>query len=138
MATELELAWAGGFLDGEGCFSAGYSATRRIWWHSISAAQNDRAPLDLLQEIFGAGSVHRRTDRASAWHVGGARQIKQVIPLVRPYLRVKGSAADALLALVEHRVSGGQRIGAAGHDERLELLAALKATRGPVLHRIKT
>jgi hypothetical protein len=57
------LAWAAGFLEGEGCF------TRRHC--RVVAVQVNQRPLKLLQEWFG-GSVYERHDhrptRSICWH----------------------------------------------------------------------
>jgi len=67
-----DLAWAAGFLEGEGSFS-GRSR--------VSASQVQREPLDRLASLFG-GTVRERKDRTSRpwhqqqlhqWDVSGAR-----------------------------------------------------------------
>jgi len=55
MLTIRDLAWAAGFLEGEGDFSLGNHA-------HIRASQVEREPLDRLQRIFG-GSVKPRKHR---------------------------------------------------------------------------
>lgn len=138
MLTEAQLAWAAGFIDGEGCFYAGLP-TKGSWRTSLSVSQNDARPLLELREMFQAGSIHRQTARASQWFVAGSRQLARVIPLIRPYLRVKGEQADALLAIVfDAHENVGRAIGPEGHARRLEMVKALKATRGPVVHHVKT
>ena len=55
-----DLAWAAGFLEGEGSFSKGSNR--------VSASQCQREPLDRLAEMFG-GTVRERKDRTERpWH----------------------------------------------------------------------
>jgi len=50
-----ELAWAAGFLDGEGCF---YLSHRRNWNQiQFRISQADRRPLDRFAAIMGFGAV---------------------------------------------------------------------------------
>lgn len=60
METELLLAWAAGFIDGEGCISVTESTKagdrNRQFQSVITASQVNRLPLDKLQELLG-GSV---------------------------------------------------------------------------------
>lgn len=72
--TTKELAWAAGFLEGEGCFSV------RGDYHiaCISASQVNPEPLQTLHSIFGGslnerfGSHERQSDYWH-WGVSGAR-----------------------------------------------------------------
>ena len=73
MISALDLGWAAGFLEGEGCFH----------WHTtptITAGQVDLDPLERLQNLFG-GKIHvrRRAGKGLSkqdlfdWRVTGAR-----------------------------------------------------------------
>ena len=65
--SDLDLAWAAGFLEGEGCFTyCGHS-------QQVIVTQNEKDPLFRLQEMFG-GSVRPRTDKnTNRWYVAGSR-----------------------------------------------------------------
>lgn len=52
--STLEIAWAAGFIEGEGSF--GYPSPK------VTAAQVQREPIDRLQRIFG-GKISQRTTR---------------------------------------------------------------------------
>jgi hypothetical protein len=52
-----ELAWAAGFLDGEGSFGVYRKAGRRNLIY-LQASQCDRRVLDRLQQALGAGKVY--------------------------------------------------------------------------------
>ena len=59
MSEEIELAWAAGFLDGEGNFRSGHGIQRGKYlrvYLNFSACQVPREPLDRLAAVLG-GSV---------------------------------------------------------------------------------
>jgi len=58
MIGRERLAWAAGFIDGEGCIGV-YSvgANRTSYALKLAVEQTDRRPLDMLAEILGVGRV---------------------------------------------------------------------------------
>lgn len=67
--TPVDIAWAAGFLEGEGSFSAKRRATGV--YGSVTAPQVNREPLERLLAMFG-GSIHQRSDGSiSTWFAGG-------------------------------------------------------------------
>lgn len=106
LSREIDLAWAAGFLDGEGCFRAGSRGkTEHIRPEIIAYQATNRAPIDRLQTILG-GRVYvvpakTVTGRQQyRWHLEGACNLVEVIPLLLPHLSVKQEQALALLKLV--------------------------------------
>lgn len=85
-----EVAWAAGFLEGDGSF--GFTQTRPTQrpYLRIRVDQVEPSPLVRLQAIFG-GSTHisgRRTSAGNAvhrWQVAGARA-ENVARMLYPYL----------------------------------------------------
>lgn len=61
MASEFELAWTVGFLEGEGCFS-------NMVHHSacVTATQKQKEPLERLQRYFD-GSLNLYTQPAGSY-----------------------------------------------------------------------
>ena len=61
MITPMDVAWAAGFLEGEGCFFAGTkgksTAPTRVM--GVQAAQVQKWPLEILSRLFG-GNVKDR------------------------------------------------------------------------------
>lgn len=104
MNEDLLIAWAAGFLDGEGHF--GVSITRRRIQVSVQASQTSPEPLVRLQETFG-GSV--RSVRPSAgvrsevwtWGAWGATAYRDIVPRLLPYLTVKRDRASEVLKLAQ-------------------------------------
>lgn len=94
-----EIAWAAGFIDGEGSLGAG-----RGKGVSLEVGQVSREPLDELARIFG-GSIYERPRRHVRggtfyrWTLAGAPQVVAALCLLHPYLRVKRREAEILIAI---------------------------------------
>lgn len=125
--TEVDFAWAAGFLDGEGSFigykggwqpRAGGARVRTMYRPRLSAAQaTHREPIDRLRLILG-GSVHELTRRTSTgrpvfeWALNNAEVLRAVLPRLVPHMTVKRAQAEALLEFAQlmRRDSGPMRI----------------------------
>ena len=92
MTKDIELAWAAGFIDGEGTFRFQRNG-RSIHGHfCMTAAQVDRRPLDRLQQAIGAGKVygpygpyqHNHQPHYQFNHTGP--DAAEAFLLLRPYL----------------------------------------------------
>lgn len=110
----LSVAWAAGFLDGEGCFTITRSAPRRQFAPRIHAAQIVQEPLDKLLELFGGHVALRDTRHRPLWYweVAGATAVVRVLPLLIPHLLVKRAQAEMLLEFasrIDPR-NGGKRL----------------------------
>jgi len=107
MTTDTELAWAAGFLDGEGHFGFYKSGRSRGRLH-IEAAQVRREPLDRLQTYLG-GRVygpykHGHKQDYYQWMVDNIEKCMEIIALLRPYLSApKIEQADLSLQKWENR-----------------------------------
>jgi hypothetical protein len=92
---EFDLAWAAGFLDGEGHFGLPRAAARKNGpaWHRIraSATQNGlpgEPPevLHKLRRIFG-GKIERHGEPDDfRWLIEGIARVEEVLTRVRPWL----------------------------------------------------
>lgn len=97
---DTDLAWAAGFIDGEGCFSVVFG---NHGGHYVMLSVNNTSVegLDRLQSIFG-GCISNQTYRnvnykpTSLWRVQGVSAAK-VTELVLPFLTVKKQQAELLL-----------------------------------------
>jgi len=95
MVTKADIAWAAGFLEGEGSFSA-----RR--GPKVTACQVDLEPLERLRSLFGGVMFKRKTPKGTpawVWAANGTRGAG-VIFTVFPFLsqRRRSQAAAALTA----------------------------------------
>lgn len=105
MKRELEVAWAAGLFEGEGCFRH-RSGTR------IAAFLNmtDRDVVERFARIVGHGTVRWRDmpaprKRLYTWEINAVEEVREMIAMFRPYLgERRGARADELL-----RVAAGNR-----------------------------
>jgi hypothetical protein len=100
--AELDIAWAAGFIDGEGCFSI-YRRRRRdrpTYLVGVSVSQVKREPLDRLQSLFGGKTyVHKsyRPNQISccSWRVHSYATLA-LCRLLDPHLSVKWEQSQLL------------------------------------------
>src|SRR5262245_15378717 len=82
--ADTDIAWAAGFLEGEGHFSGDGRSPQ------VEATQNNSSPLLKLRELFG-GSVRpdywlqRRDKETYIWRACGSNA-RRCIDLIYPYL----------------------------------------------------
>jgi hypothetical protein len=120
--SDVQLAWAAGFLDGEACFGLYADGPR------IEVGQVDLLPLVELQRLFGVGNLRpiephgNQKKRIALWSVFGSNAI-EIARMIKPYLRgIKFQQA-------EHLSRWGELQGARNPEERAllrELCAAAK------------
>ena len=107
-----DLAWAAGFMDGEGSF---YTRTPRSRGRTsrqliVSAAQTDPRPLEKLKSMFG-GSIsgpYRRKNSTKdiwQWQVGSFMFCQAIIAALWPFMKVKREQASNALKLY-HSLGG--------------------------------
>ncbi len=98
-ATHDEVVYAAGFFDGEGCvylnaLKNGGASLR------VKVSQNNRKPLELLQEIWG-GSICLAANKKKArntWNLCLASASgERFLAAIRPYAIVKAEAIDIAL-----------------------------------------
>lgn len=82
--TDLDIAWAAGFLEGEGSF----------WGTQVRANQVQKQPLERLQALFG-GSLNQRNNGTAKpiwqWAVCGEKA-RSVISAIYPWLSPRRKA----------------------------------------------
>lgn len=99
----LDIAWAAGFLDGEGCFRPyRKQRTNGIQWSTnISAGQTRPAPIWKLHDLFGGGISRHISKNADYWRVTGAENASVLLSRLIPFLTVKQSEARVLAEYVQ-------------------------------------
>lgn len=97
-----DIAWAAGFIDGEGCF---YHNGRH---KCVEINQVTITPLKKLQDMFGGRLYGPRIgknglSRKPIWslHINRSEDIVNLCTLCRPYFQVKSEDAQALLELAK-------------------------------------
>lgn len=113
MTAEFDpyVIWCAGFFDGEGSISIPRAnrktgsgiLTKNQMWLQINITQNQKPPLLSIKELFGGRVVicHQPASKKLLrpiwrWVADGPTAAKFLIA-VRPYLRIKGVAADIAL-----------------------------------------
>lgn len=105
---ELDLAWAAGFFDGEGCICIGWDKSRSNsrggrWQLLLTIVQVDRASLEEFRCIVDwPGPVRCRA--ASGFNLrdlyilqASSRKAGVILEALLPFLRVKKAQAEAAL-----------------------------------------
>lgn len=86
-ATPVEVAWAAGFLEGEGTFGRDGFRTFRV-----RASQNEREPLDRLVAVFGGLVSHRHPPSKPRaifeWAASGSRAV-EVMEAIYPHMSTR-------------------------------------------------
>lgn len=102
---ETDLAWAAGFIDGEGCIYINKSMSKEIpnrrkttqrYQLALTAVQSDIRPINKLKDLFKAGSITEYDKGAYktqwVWKVSGLNA-ERVLRSIFPYLVVKKDQA---------------------------------------------
>lgn len=132
MATDLELAWAAGIFDGEGCISIGKvppnskNGLRNYSYRlTLKVTMGSKETVDRFSLIVGDGTsfLHQKgTDRVSDSYsfVAQSRKTAPILQALRPYLITKAQEADIaiqFLALPDCKRGGRQPNGTLGSRE---------------------
>jgi LAGLIDADG endonuclease len=115
-----DLAWAAGFIDGEGCIHIAkqrYAGKRAVTYRlGVSIAQNDRPALEALREavgihapIFETKRAHNHSRQCYTLNFCG-RDALRLLALVGQYLRRKRLEAETAFRFwVEGGIGLGRR-----------------------------
>lgn len=135
----VDLAYAAGFIDGEGCVYVRVqkrASGRPAHVPCITVCNTVLAPLEFLRTLFGGKIFYQRRKKACwrnvwVWTLPGSK-VGPALRLLRPYLRIKGAQADVLLELVErlNPNRGGPALSddeVAARQEITERLVAMRA-----------
>jgi hypothetical protein len=105
--TREKLAWAAGFMDGEGTFYS-YVDTRRnpnkkLGTPSMTATQQVREPLDILQSMFGGNVYHSPNNTGLGgpvwrYQLYSREKVQAATAAMWPFLVVKREQARRTLA----------------------------------------
>ena len=103
--TDVAIAWAAGFFDGEGNISVQtINAPRRVTvalLQCLRVDQVDPRPLQRLKEIFGgqvgASREVKPPRQRRYWWIIKNRAARTALSAMRPYLVLKAGKADAFL-----------------------------------------
>ena len=118
MATELDYAWAAGFIEADGCIHLSQHGHTKV---EVIVVQKDIRPIQRLQRIFDdsskIGVVTRRNGTARYYRVSfGCQRALTVLSNILPYLEHKHAMALLGIQLVEQIT---QWQGPRGHGVKL-------------------
>jgi hypothetical protein len=71
--TVADIAWAAGFLEGEGNFDINHRKLGKHASHVVRATQKNLEPLYRLQRFLGGSITTRRKDGYGEWRTYGVR-----------------------------------------------------------------
>lgn len=109
MKDELDIAWAAGILEGEGCFGLNKVKNFPSKQISIRCKMTDNDIILRLQSVFGGyvrpKKPNKETDKPLwEWSLYKQADVETVILKILPYLGVRRSAkAKELLAYIDSR-----------------------------------
>jgi hypothetical protein len=109
----IDLAWAAGFLDGEGTININEIKGKGVRQY-LGATQVRKEPLERLMGLFG-GSIHYYEYSSSfwVWRLQSAKKLVEIIPLLIPHFSVKRAEAELLLEYLTD-TNAAKRYGRAG------------------------
>jgi len=105
MERALQLAWAAGFFDGEGCVSLHLHSKapgQQYPMVQIILVQKDRRPIEYFHAIFGArervGITRRGPQKRPYYRLTyGGQNAARVLTDLLPYLTLKRDVAEVAL-----------------------------------------
>jgi hypothetical protein len=127
MSSEIEMAWAAGLFDGEGCISIGCvlptkrnGLRNRSYRLTVKVTMGCKKSVDAFHKIIGVGTVQPHVDKSDrvnqSWSwVTMSRLAEVAIRKLFPYLISKVS--EALVALELMELPDVQRGGRGGSKE---------------------
>jgi hypothetical protein len=116
--TKEERAYIAGFLDGDGCimlqlvyrhdYVLGYQIRASIVFYQ---KQKYRAFLLWLQDQFdGIGYIRNRNDGMSEYTIVGIQDVKMVLHILLPYLKLKKTQAEIALKVISQMPGSGRKM----------------------------
>lgn len=105
--SKTDLAWAAGFIDGEGCISGIRTGDHQgdIYSISLIVGNTESYPIKKLHGMFGGGyrEIENRQikhNRVYEWRITGKR-VLEVLKVIEPYLCCKLAQAELAIIYLE-------------------------------------
>jgi hypothetical protein len=105
---EIKLAWAAGFIDGEGCISIYH---QRGYYLVLTVSQKSKKPLLELQKIFGGKLYNVRNKKYWMWTLWGENAVPALVEML-PFLVLKKEQAKLAIKFQTAKpepIAGNQR-----------------------------
>ncbi|MEE8607818.1 MAG: LAGLIDADG family homing endonuclease [Nitrospiraceae bacterium] len=146
MSTDLELAWAAGFFDGDGCIHIRWSKNKQLrlggqWILQVTMTQIYQEVIEEFQRIVGGGKLYRcaptRGSFGKRWQwrwIADAYRAEKIVRLLLPHLRLKKPQAEAALDFratfrTKGRYNLTKRLPDRVCEKRAQLAAQVKALK---------
>jgi hypothetical protein len=117
--SDVDWAYAAGFVDGEGCIaiSRAWVQRRNLFSYSVQVVvtNRERSVLDWMRNLWGGWVVPASTREGLArpawhWRAPTGTSAEPFLRGLRPWLRLKGTQCDNALAMIE-LLRPGRRLG---------------------------
>lgn len=134
-----KIGYIAGFVDGEGSISV-YQG-RAI---TLRASQTDRAPLDFMVQVLGAGHIlgpyepkagSLGTKPRHVYALSKQEDVLRILRLLLPHLIVKRAKAEQAIALLSSRKLKTDTHKTCDHDRTIEQMKACRHLRRTALRR---
>ena len=111
MIDSYKIAWAAGFIDGEGCIIMAKSypkgAKLPTYRVDVIVANAEEPPLYQLHRLFGGriGMPKKATDKQRAsyeWRSTGSAHAARTLKILLPYFLIKGPQAVVAIEAASH------------------------------------
>lgn len=103
MPTEVELAYLAGIVDGEGCFVWSWGNSTML----MNVQMKHEPTIDWLHTTFG-GSRFRPTNTGLHTWKAFPVLLRELLPILRPYMITKAEQADIFLTALQLRTQRGK------------------------------
>jgi hypothetical protein len=126
MYKDVDLAWAAGFLDGEGCIHLSERKRKNKLEHELRlcASQVGDAPILRLKKLF-SGNIRYGKEDVSTWEVSNLKAI-QILKLLKPYFVVKNKQVALALKYENLHIGKGGALTKKVINKRIKLTKKLK------------
>jgi len=114
-SSATNLAWAGGFFEGEGCFYASYykqkeNGTKNFRTHA-TLVQKDKGLLEEFMNVVKCGKIDSGNDKGCySWFTSKVGEAEKVFNLLRPYLGQRRQERFLYLNEKEHEQTFGKEL----------------------------
>ncbi len=124
MTEELQLAWAAGFFDGEGCVAVckqAHSQSKRPQYQlQISICQKDNTPLVHFVVLFGGTLYSYKSKGVEYWRwCMSNNHAVRCLELIAPFLILKGERARIGIEFQKNLVVWNRDYGRIGYPEHV-------------------
>ena len=102
--SKIKLAYIAGFLDGDGSLMLQLKKRKDgilkfRFMATICFYQDTRHEKDLywIQEVLGIGYISKRNDGMTELRINGFSQVRNILAMLKPFIRFKSSQTQALI-----------------------------------------